>query len=133
MQSCEVFLGMNIGKDVLWGEGCPRVSVEAPAAGCIPIAFDIIGNREVIHSGFNGILVPRYRPDLMANALVNLYRNPGEIEQMRRNALALIRSCHTFEARWPAVKEFLSIAEPDVTSTETTIVKSSTKEYAAIH
>lgn len=109
MRSCEVFLTMNIGKDVLWGEGGPLTPLEAMATGCVPIAFDILGPREIIQSGFNGIIVPRYRPDLMAEALVRLYTLPGELDRLRTNALALMQACHTFEARWPAVQEFLHL------------------------
>ena len=109
MRSCEVFLGMNIGKDLLWGEGCPRTVIEALAAQCVVIAFDIIGNREIIQDNFNSILVPRYRRDLMAEALINLYTIPGELDRFRYNTLALMQTCHTFKSRWPAVKEFLHL------------------------
>lgn len=109
MRSCEVFLTMNIGKDTLWGEGGPLPPLEAMAVGCVPIAFDILGPREIIHNGFNGIIVPRYRPDLMAEALINLYTIPGELDRFRYNTLALMQTCHTFESRWPAVKEFLHL------------------------
>jgi glycosyltransferase involved in cell wall biosynthesis len=100
---------MNIGKDLLWGEGCPRTVIEALAAQCVVIAFDIIGNREIIQDNFNSILVPRYRRDLMAEALINLYTIPGELDRFRYNTLALMQTCHTFESRWPAVKEFLHL------------------------
>lgn len=109
MRSCEVFLSMNIGKDLLWGEGCPRTVIETLATGGVVIAFDIIGNRETIQDNFNSILVPRYRPDLMAEALVRLYSIPGELDCLRSNALALMQACHTFEARWSAIKEFLQL------------------------
>jgi glycosyltransferase involved in cell wall biosynthesis len=72
MRSCEVFLTMNIGKNLLWGEGGPLTPLEALATGCVPIAFDILGPREFIQSGFNGIVVPPCRPDRMGNALVSL-------------------------------------------------------------
>lgn len=111
MRSCEVFLSMNIGKASLWGEGCPRTIIEALSTGCVVLAFDIIGNREIIQSNFNGILIPRYRPELMANTLITLYKNPGEIERLRNNALSLIDACHTFDARWPAVREFLKLED----------------------
>ncbi|MHC5674722.1 glycosyltransferase [Nostoc sp.] len=109
MHTCEVFLSLNIGKDPLWGEGCPRTVIEALASGCVVIAFDILGNRETIQDNFNSVLVSRYRPDLMAEGLVRLYSSTGEIERLRENARALIESCHTFDDRWPAVKEFLHL------------------------
>ncbi|MFM6527213.1 MAG: glycosyltransferase [Dolichospermum sp.] len=109
MQTCEIFLSMNIGKDPFWGEGCPRTVIESLASGCVVIAFDIIGNRETIQDNFNGVLVSRYRPDLMAEAIVRVYNSTGEIKRLQENAKALIESCHTFDARWPTVKEFLHL------------------------
>lgn len=111
MRSCNVFLGMNHGKDPLWGEGFGLPTMEAMWAGCVVIAYDILGNREFIHDGFNGILVPRARPQLMARALLNLYQMPGEIERMREDTLKMLRFCYTSEARWPAVAEFLELGE----------------------
>jgi len=109
MQSCEVFLSMNIGKDPLWGEGCPRTTIEALSVGCVVIAFDLVGNRETLLDGFNGTIVERFRPDLMADALVDLFQMPEKMVHMRTNGLSLISACHTYEKRWPAIKEFLDL------------------------
>jgi hypothetical protein len=109
MQTCNVFISMNMGKDLLWGEGCPRTVIEALSTGTMVLAYDIIGNREAIQDSFNGIMVPRYRVDIMAKTLVSIYKTPSEIERLRENGLNLIRSCHTFQARWPAIKEFLDL------------------------
>jgi glycosyltransferase involved in cell wall biosynthesis len=109
MCSCDVYLSMNIGKDALWGEGCPRTVLEALSTGCVVIAFDIIGNHETLQHNFNGIIVPRYRPDLMAESLIEIYSFPKELSRLRDNALNLINSCHTLNAHWPDVKEFLDL------------------------
>ncbi len=109
MRSCEVFLTMNDGKNDLWGEGGPLPPLEAMATGCVPIAFDLLGPRQIIQSGFSGMIVPRYRPDLMAQVLVDIYRIPGELERLRQNTIALFQSCHTMEARWPFVVDFLDL------------------------
>lgn len=109
MRACRVFLSLNLGKDPLWGEGCPRTIIEALSTGCVVIAFDTVGNLEMIHNNFNGVLVPRYRPDHMSEALIGLYANQGEIERLSSNALSLIHACHTLDARWPVVKEFLKL------------------------
>lgn len=109
MHSCDVFLSMNLGKDTLWGEGCPRTVIEALASGCVVIAFDVIGNREIIQDNFNGVLVSRYRPDLMADSLVKIYTVNCEFSRLRENSSALIEACHTFNSRWSAVKQFLHL------------------------
>jgi hypothetical protein len=111
MRSCEIFLSFNIGKDPLWGEGCPRTIIEALSTGCVVIAFDLVGNQEMIQSGFNGVLLPRYRVDLMTDALIKICQTPGEIDRLRTNALSLIGSCHTLDSRWPSIAEFLELNE----------------------
>lgn len=109
MQSCNLFISMNQGKDALWGEGCPRTIIEAMSAGAVILAYDIIGNREMIHHSFNGLIVPRHRTDILSDTLINLYQEPSEIIRLRENGQNIIQSCHTFEARWPAIKEFLEL------------------------
>jgi glycosyltransferase involved in cell wall biosynthesis len=109
MRSCEVFLTMNCAEDMFWGEGGPLPPLEALAVGCVPITFDIFGPREIIQSNFSGVIVPRDRPDLMAEALANTYLIPGELERLRNNGMALFQSCHTMEARWPFVVDFLDL------------------------
>jgi hypothetical protein len=128
LRTCTVFLTMNIGKYPLWGEGGPLPPLEALSTGCIPIAFDILGPREFIHNNFNGLIVPCYRPDLMANALVSLYKKTEEIERMHNNALALFNASYTFDARWFAVKEFLELPELEEAPLEPRI-----QEYATAY
>jgi hypothetical protein len=112
MRSCEVFLGLNTGKDPLWGEGCPLSTLESISAGCVLVAFDVLGNREIVEDGFNGLLAPMRRPDLMAARLIGLYKKSGELERLRANADLLRKTSQTMEARWPAVKDFLELTEP---------------------
>ena len=107
LQSCNFFLSMNQGKDPLWGEGCPRTIIEALSAGCIVLAYDIIGNREILQHSFNGIIVPRGRHDLMEDAITSLYQNKIEVDRLRINGQNYLQSCHKMESRWPAVSEFL--------------------------
>ncbi len=110
LRSCQVFLGMNVGKDPLWGEGCPLSTLESISAGAVLVAFDTLGNREIIQSGFNGVLVPTKRPDLMAQSLTHIFQKPGEMERLRENAELLRKTSQTMEARWPIVAEFLELA-----------------------
>ena len=109
LQACDFYLSMNLGKDLLWGEGCPLTVSESLACGCVLLAFDVIGNREIIVDGFNAVLLPRYRVDLMGQALVRLARDSCERERLRTNALSLAATCHKLEDRWPVVREFLQL------------------------
>ncbi|MFC1497532.1 glycosyltransferase [Verrucomicrobiota bacterium] len=109
MRSCNVFLGLNPGKDILWGEGWGMPLLEAMGVGCAVICFDYIGNRAFVHHGFNGIMVPRYDVSQMARTLCAFYEDDENMERIRCNSLAMIKSCYESEACWPTVKSFLEL------------------------
>lgn len=71
-------------------EGLPLALVEAMAAGCIPIAYDIpYGPADLIRTGRNGFLVPDGDIDALAERIVELQRLPeGTVAAMRRQAIA---------------------------------------------
>ncbi len=71
-------------------EGLPLALVEAMAAGCIPIAYDIpYGPADVISDGTNGFLVPAGDIDALAERIVRLQRMaPRAVDAMRRRAMA---------------------------------------------
>lgn len=109
MQTCRIFLVTNPGKSGLWGEGGPLGPHESAACGAIPICFDLDGPRESIQSGYNGVIVPRNRPDLMAKAVCDLFENPDSLEAMSVRAREIILSSHALETRWPEVADFLDL------------------------
>ena len=84
---------------------------EAMACGTVPICFDMNGPWELIQQGYNGIVLPRIRPKLMAEELVRISTQPGRLEFLRSNALAVFRTSHSLESRWPSVCEFLQLPE----------------------
>ena len=59
MQQCDIFLGLNLGKHPLWGEGCPIPPLEALHAGCVLVAYDVLGNREYLLPEGSGVLISR--------------------------------------------------------------------------
>lgn len=109
MQACDFFVSMNLGKDLFWGEGLGMPQAEAMACGCVVLAFDLLGNREIILPGHNAILVPRYRVDLLAAELVRLAADTPARETMRTRSLELWHGNHRLEHRWPVVREFLEL------------------------
>ena len=111
MQSCSVFLALNVGKSPLWGEGGPMTPHEAIACGTVPICFDMNGPWELIQQDHNGVVLPQIKPELMARELVRLYTEPSRLEFLRVNALSVFRSSQTLESRWPSVREFLHLPE----------------------
>jgi glycosyltransferase involved in cell wall biosynthesis len=111
MQTCAVFLALNVGKSPLWGEGGPMTPHEAMACGTVPVCFDMNGPWELIQQGYNGIVVPKIQPELMAAELIRIYTEPGRLEFLSNNALAVFRASHDMESRWPSVCEFLQLPE----------------------
>jgi glycosyltransferase involved in cell wall biosynthesis len=56
---------------------------EAREAGCAIVASDVDGIPEMLEHGQAGILVPPRRPDLLAQALARLLRDPAYLAEMR--------------------------------------------------
>ena len=111
MQTCSVFLALNVGKSPLWGEGGPMTVHEAMACGTVPICFDMTGPWELVQQHYNGVVVSEIKPELMAGELVRIHTQPGHLEFLRANALSVAHTSHTMESRWPAAREFLELTE----------------------
>jgi glycosyltransferase involved in cell wall biosynthesis len=61
-----------------YGEGVPKVLLEAAASGRPIVTTDWPGCRDVVQHGGNGLLVQPRDPEGLADALERLLRNPGE-------------------------------------------------------
>jgi poly(glycerol-phosphate) alpha-glucosyltransferase len=85
-------------------EGFPLVLVEAMAAGCLPISYDInYGPADIIRDGVNGFLVPPGDVKALAAAIERLATLPAaQVEKMRRNAIrtAAAFSDEAITKRW---------------------------------
>lgn len=74
-------------------EGMPLVLIEAMAAGCPAIAYDInYGPREVIRDGESGILVEPGNIDSLVNAIESTLSNPKKRLVMSQKAVESIQS-----------------------------------------
>ena len=69
----------------LW-EGFATVLLEAMAAGTPVVATDILGNRDAIRSGVDGLLVPVKNPDALAQAVLEIVNNPELSLKFSNNA-----------------------------------------------
>ncbi|WP_170297123.1 glycosyltransferase [Agromyces salentinus] len=77
-------------------EGFPLVIVEAMAAGCLPIAYDVpYGPADLIRDGRNGFLVPAGDVEALADAIVRLQRMPPR--RVTRMRAAAVRSARRFD------------------------------------
>lgn len=111
MQTCGVFIALNVGKSPLWGEGGPMTPQEAMACGTVPVCFDINGPWELIQQNYNGVIAEDITPEALAGAVVGIYRTSGRRAEMSRRCLEITAAAHTMEARWPAVRKFLDLPQ----------------------
>lgn len=68
-------------------EGLPLVLLEAKASRLPIVAFDITtGPREIVRDQVDGLLIPPYDKEQMAEAICRLIENPDLREEMSRNS-----------------------------------------------
>ena len=60
-----------------YGEGVPRVLIEAAACGRAIVTTDVPGCREVVRNGENGLLVPARDPGALVDAIGALLEDPS--------------------------------------------------------
>ena len=61
----------------IYGEGVPKVLLEAAAVGRPSVATDLRGCREIVRPGVNGILVAPGDPQALSSAVETLLRSPA--------------------------------------------------------
>jgi glycosyltransferase involved in cell wall biosynthesis len=71
-----------------YGEGLPKVLIEAAAAGRAIVTTDHPGSRDAIVPGETGLLVPPRDPAALARAIVSLTSAPGRRAEMGRRGRA---------------------------------------------
>jgi len=71
-----VFAGCNVVcLPTYYGEGLPKVLIEAAASGRCIVTTDIPGCRDIVRHGVNGLLVQPRQADQLADALRNVIAN----------------------------------------------------------
>lgn len=71
-----------------YGEGVPRILLEAAATGLPMVATDVAGCREIVLDGVTGYLVPPKSHDHLASAIIKLIKNNVLREALGRGARA---------------------------------------------
>jgi glycosyltransferase involved in cell wall biosynthesis len=72
-------------------EGVPRVVMEAAAMGVPAVVTNVKGNREAVVHGRNGLLVPLGDPQALADAIIDLLKNPEKAKCMGEEAYRMAR------------------------------------------
>lgn len=109
MRSVDIFMGLNSGKDSLWGEGCPRTQQEALHSGAVLIAFDVLGNREYLSNGFSGIIVDNVDANSMWNEVENLINNKNKKEFLRKNGMLVAENVFSDIDKIVQIEKFLGL------------------------
>lgn len=74
------------------GEGVPKSLLEAAACGRPIVATDVPGCREVVIVGDNGLLVPPYNAQALADALAALSKNWNLCRRMGTRSLRMVEN-----------------------------------------
>jgi len=80
-----------------YGEGVPKVLLEAAACGRPIVATDVQGCREVVRSEVNGLLVPPREPVALAQAIRRLLSEPATRSRMGEAGRNLVQSEFSIE------------------------------------
>jgi glycosyltransferase involved in cell wall biosynthesis len=78
-------------------EGLPNAVLEYMAAGLPTIASRVGGNAELVQDGVTGLLVPPQDSKALANALLNLLRDPQLLQQIASAGRRLATDNFSFE------------------------------------
>jgi len=78
-------------------EGLPYTLLEAMALGIPIVATDVVGSRDVIINGENGILVPSKSPTQLAEALIDLLNDPEKRQKMGDKGKSLLHEQYSLK------------------------------------
>lgn len=91
-------------------EGLPRVLVEAGLAGCALVGTDLGGIKDIVEPDRTGVLVPPNNPGALAEALLRLLRDPGQLRRLGREAQGRSRKyLHGRESALRAIRERMEV------------------------
>ena len=93
----EFLAGLDLFVMISEPSGCPNASLEAMAAGIAIIATEVGGAAEQIENGVNGMLAPARDTGALAEAIVQLARDPNRREALARAGRERIRTEFSLE------------------------------------
>jgi colanic acid/amylovoran biosynthesis glycosyltransferase len=86
-------------------EGVPNSMLEAMATGLPVVATLHGGIPEAVTHGHDGFLVPEKSPEQLAEAILKLMNDPGELARMSANSAASVRANYDSEAQIAAMED----------------------------
>jgi sugar transferase (PEP-CTERM/EpsH1 system associated) len=94
----DVMRGLNCFVLPSLAEGISNTILEAMATGLPVVATRVGGNAELVGDGRTGVLVPAAQPEPLAQALLALWRNPGQAQAMGRAGRADVEARFSMQA-----------------------------------
>ncbi len=89
-------------------EGNARVLAEAGAAGTPSVTTDVSGAHDTVLENETGAIVPVERPDLFAERVLSMLRDPERLREMGELARSHVRGLYDEQVLLPAFVEFWS-------------------------
>jgi len=80
-----------------YGEGVPKVLIEAASCARACVTTDTPGCREIVHHGVNGLITPPHDLDKLTSAVEYLIDNPDQRQQMGANGRKIVLNDFTFK------------------------------------
>lgn len=80
------------------GEGLPKAVLEAMSMECVVVAYDVVGCRDLIQSGYNGFLVPALRPDLMKRKILEIEKRRELMVEIGKNARKIVEKRYSIQS-----------------------------------
>ena len=93
-----------VGLSVAASDGTPVSVLEAMACGLPMVASDLTSLREWIRNGENGMLVPVGDVEALADAIIQLLREPQTRARFAEHSLSLVRDRASFETEMAKVE-----------------------------
>jgi glycosyltransferase involved in cell wall biosynthesis len=78
-------------------EGIPVSLLEAASCGRAIVTTDMPGCREIVNDGINGYIVPPRQPEILANALERLVKDPEKRIEMGKKGRAMVEDKYSKE------------------------------------
>lgn len=94
----ELLQGLDVFALSSVSEGYSMALLEASATALPIVATDVGGNREIVHDGVTGCIVPARDTEALAQAMLRLLRDPGLAARYGAAARAMVESRGSLEA-----------------------------------